>query len=416
LGGTLARTAVAVACALTACTPQPLGPTHDAGLLSPIGQRPPPGGPTPDGGTLSGVSGGGTPAVSGGAGPAGTPGAGGVAGEPTGTPLVLAPTTIISPINLATAAALAADSDGIYWLLADNQLWRLPTGASPPDELAVDSTGPPAMRTAYPGVLLASGEYLFWVSKLSVGNGTRQDLHRTKKSGGDDVLVSDLKFDSVQGVAADDQYVYWTQDLSPGYAGGARILALPRDAAPGATPLPLVTIASPNEACSLAVDDQYLYWTPWVAIGATDYEATLWRGDKAGLFNGTTAGAPFVNLPASLMWPYGGSLYFVYGFTATGVGRADFAGGVGTYHVVPGSLAFFGDCIVSSAVVPGQSPQQGAIFAAPLSGGGAQVEVATGVAVPAVVAAPGLVFVNATGELVAISPTDFRAALASGEQ
>jgi hypothetical protein len=413
LGGAAARTAVAIACALAACTAQPLGPTHDAGLLSPIGQRPPPQGPAIDGGTLSGVSGGGTPAVSGGGGPPLSPGVGGAVGEPAGTPVALAPTTVLSPIKLATAAALAADSDGIYWLLADNQLWRLPTGADSPEELTVDSTGPPAMRTAYPGVLAVSGEDLFWVSKLSAGSGTYQTLHRTKKSGGDVVLVTNLELNSVQGVAVDDQYLYWTQNL---LAGGGQILSLPRDAEPGTSPLPLATFPSPTEVVSLAVDDQYLYWTPWTSTDTTVYSAVVWRGAKTGLLAGTTAGASFVNLPASLMWPYGGSLYFVYGATATAVGRSDFAGGVAAFTLVPGSLAFFGDCIVSSAAVAGRSPQQGSIFAAPLTGGGVEVEIATGVALPAVVAAQGLVFVNATGELVAISPTDFRAALASGEQ
>jgi hypothetical protein len=131
--------------------------------------------------------------------------------------------------------------------------------------------------------------------------------------------------------------------------------------------------------------------------------------------NGTTAGAPFVNLDATFLWPYGGSLYFVYGATTTAVGRADLAGGVAKLPVEPGWLVFFGDCLVSSTAVAGQSPQQGSIYAMALTGGGAQVEIAVGVSVPPVVAAPGLVFVNGTGELVAISPADFRMALAAGE-
>jgi hypothetical protein len=166
---------------------------------------------------------------------------------------------------------------------------------------------------------------------------------------------------------------------------------------------------------SLAVDDQYLYWTPWTGSDATVYNAIVWRGEKAGLVNGTTAGAPFVNLDATFLWPYGGSLYFAYGATTTAVGRADLAGGVAKLPVEPGWLAFFGDCLVSSTAVAGQSPQRGFIYAMPLTGGGAQVEIAAGVSVPPVVAAPGLVFVNGTGELVAISPADFRMALAAGE-
>lgn len=330
---------------------------------------------------------------------------------------MLAPTTSLSTAYLASAAALAADSDGIYWLLAGNQLWRLPPGADSPVELAADGTGPPAMRTAYLGVLLASGEYLFWVSEVSSGSATHQVLHRTKKSGGDDVLVANLGLNSAQGVAVDDQDLYWTQDLTS--VGGGQILSLPRDAEPGTTPVPLVALPTPTEAFSLAVDGQYLYWTPWTGTDATIYNAVVWRGDKAGLVNGTTAGAPFVNLDATFLWPYGGSLYFLYGATTAAVGRADLAGGVATLPVEPGALAFFGNCIVSSTPVAassGTSPQQGLIYAAPLTGGGAQVQIAAGVAIAPVVAAPGLVFVNGYGELVAISPADFRAALASGEQ
>jgi hypothetical protein len=405
--------ALAIVCALAGCSAQPLGPTHDAGLLSPIGQRPPPQGPAADGGTLSGVFNGGTPAVSGGSGPAGPPGNGGAGGQPTETPVVLAPTTVLSTASLASAMALAADSDGIYWLLASNQLWRLPTGANSPEELAVDSTGPPAQRTAAPGVLVVSGEDLFWVSKLSSGSGTYQALHRAKKSGGDVVLVPNLSLNSFRGVAVDEQYLYWTQDL---FAGGGQILSMSRDGEPGTTPFPLVTIPGPTEVFSLAVDDRYIYWTPWTATDATVYDAIVWRADKVGLTGGTTAGAPFVNLPASFLWPYGGSLYFVYGATTTAVGRADFAGGVARLPVESGSLAFFGDCIVSSSAVAGTNPEQGLIWAMPLAGGATQVEIAAGVAIPPVVGAPGLVFVNATGDLVAISPADFRAALASGEQ
>jgi hypothetical protein len=408
--------AAAIVYALAGCSAQQLGSPHDGGLPSPVGQRPPPQGPAVEGGTRSVFLDGGTSAVPGDVGGTEPAGADGGAGAPSGPPVRLAPTTSLSPAYLLSAEVLAADSAGIYWLLPDNQLWMLPTGSDSPRELAVESTGPPALLTAYPGVLVASGEYLFWVSKVSpASGGTRQVLHRTKKSGGDDILVTDLKTDSVQGVAADDQYLYWTQDLSPGLSGGAQILALPRDAAPGTTPVPLVTVPSLSQAFSLAVDDQYLYWTPWAAIGATVYVATVWRGDKSGLRDGTTLGAPFVNLPASFLWPYGGSLYFVVGATTSTVRRADVAGGVARLPLVAGSLAFFGDCIVSSTAVAGMSPKQGLIYAMPLAGGAAQVEVAAGVAVPPVVAAPGLVFVNGTGELVAISPTDFRAALASGE-
>src|SRR6185437_15117117 len=206
-----------------------------------------------------------------------------------------------------------------------------------------------------------------------------------KKSGGDDVLISNLELHSFQGLAVDDQHLYWTQDLSS--VGGATILSLPRDAAAGTTPVPLVSVPSPTEMFSLAVDDQHLYWTPWTGTDAPLYDAVVWRADKAGLVNGTTAGAPFVNLDASYLWPYGGSLYFVYGATTAAVGRADFAGGVTRLPLAAGSLAFFGNCIVSStavAAVGGARPQQGLIYAAPLTGGGAPVEIAAGVAVPPV--------------------------------
>jgi hypothetical protein len=327
--------------------------------------------------------------------PSGTDGA---AGAPPRPPVVLAQTTALGPTSLLSADVLAADGDGIYWVLADNQLWMLPTGTDSPNELAVDSTGPPAISTAAPGVLVAAGEYLFWVSKVYASGGTQQALHRTKKSGGDDVLVTDLQSDSVQSVAVDDQYLYWTQELSPGYAGGAQILALPWDANPGTAPVPLVTIGSSQEAFSLVVDDQYLYWTSWDAIGATTYMATVWRGNKSALRDGTSLGAPFGGLPAMFLWTYGGSLYLAYAATpsTTALGRADLAGGVARLAIEPGWLAFFGDCLVSSTAVAGMSPRGGLIYAMPLAGGASQVEIAANVAVPPVIGVPGLVFVDAT--------------------
>ncbi|HEY4395411.1 MAG TPA: hypothetical protein VGP64_15175 [Polyangia bacterium] len=420
--------AAAIMCALGACSAQSLGPPHDGGLRPPSGQRPPSStlGTAADGGAPSGIFDGGPPSGSGNpggssapgdAGPraAGTDGGAGASAEPA---VELAPTTVLSAASVLSAEVIAADSDGIYWLLPYNQLWMLPTGSDSPRDLAVDTTGSPALLTAYPGVLVASGQYLFWVAKVSTSSGgTRQTLHRTKKGGGDDILVDDLKTVSAQGLAVDNRYLYWTQDLEPGQTGTAQILGLPLDATPGTTPVPLVTISSSREAFSLAADDQYLYWTPWDATGTTQDPATVWRGDKSGLLNGTSAGAPYVDLSATFLWPYAGSLYVLYNPTpsTTALGRADVAGGVATLALKPGWLTFFGDCVLSSTAVAGTSPHQGFIDAMPLAGGAPQVEVAVDVAVPPVVGVPGLVFINGLGQLVAISPTDFRAALASGE-
>jgi hypothetical protein len=405
-----------VVCGLGGCSAQPLGPTRDAGdprrdLTAADAGRATIG----DGGAATTLADGAAlPQPAGAAIDSG-------AGAPSGPPVRLAPTTVLSPGYLLPADALAADADGIYWVTPSNQLWMLPTGTDSPRELASESTGPPAQSTSYPGVLLAGGEDLFWVSKVALAAGpTRQIIHRTRKSGGDDILVTSLQSDSVQGVAVDDDYLYWTQDLSPGSAGGAQILALPREADPGTTPVLLATIESSSEAFSLAVDDQYLYWTPWAAIGSTVYRATVWRGDKAGLLDGTTPGAPFVDLPATFLWPYGGALYFVYSasLSTSDVGRADAAGGVTTLSVKPGWLTFFGDCVVSSTAVAGMNPQAGFIYGAPLATvgnpGAAGVEIAANVAVPPVVGVSGLVFVDGTGQLLAISAADVRASLAAG--
>jgi hypothetical protein len=416
--------AAAIACALGGCSAQSLAPPRDGGLPSPIAPRPPAQGGAAEAGTRSGALDGGTPVVPGDAEFARPSATTGGTDGPPGPTVSLAPTTVLSATYLLSAEVLAADGDGIYWLLPDNQLWMLPTGFDSPRELGFESTGPPALLTASPGTLVAAGDELYWVANVgTAGGGTRQTIHRTKKSGGDDILVANLQSDSVQGVTVDDQYLYWTQDLLPRDAGSTQILALPRDADPGATPISLVTIGDSSKAFALAVDDQYLYWTAWPTGGSTAYRASLWRGDKAGLMNGTTVGAQFVDLAATFLWPYGGALYFLYDPTpaTSAVGRADVAGGVATVPIEPGWLAFFGDCVVSSNAVAGISPQGGAIYAAPLvaasagAAGVAEVEIAADVAVPPVVGVPGLVFVNGSGQLVAIGPADFRAALASGQ-
>jgi hypothetical protein len=408
--------AAAIVCALAGCTAQPLGPVHDGGLPSLTGPLTQPQAGA-DGGTRSVAPGAGAGPVTGDPGsPPGT-GSDGGAGAPPGPPVRLAPTTALGPADLLSAEVLAADGDGIYWLLADNQLWMLPAGSSSPRELASETTAWPAASIAYPGTLVAAGDALFWVSWVQAPNGDRrEEIHRTKKSGGDDILVTNLLSDSVESVAVDDQYLYWTQDLAPWGGGGAQILALPRDAAPGTPPLLLATIDSPDEVFSLALDDRYLYWTACAALASKSYRATVWRADKSGLMNGTAVAAPFVDLAATFLWPYAGALYLEYvGATGTSsMGRADLAGGVGTLPIEPGSLAFLGDCVVSSTAIAGTSPQGGFIYAAPLVTGAAQVQIAADVAVPPVVGGPGLVFIDGTGQLVAISAADFRAALASG--
>jgi hypothetical protein len=364
---------------------------------------------------------------------AGVPALGGDAAAPgtihdasaAGAPVRLARTTRLTDADLSTAVVLAADVDGIYWATADNLLWMLPTGDRVPRQLPTAVGAGAPYRPSYGSVLLASGPDLFWTSWEAGARGFGGWLlRRTRKTGGDTV-VADLFADGPSApVTVDSQYVYWSQVLSP-EEGGAAIQALPRDADAGTAPVTLVTVPTLQEAASLAVDEQFLYWTPFDAIGATVYYATIWRASRTALFAGTDGGALFVNLAGESLAPCRGELYFNYSASLwrSAVGRADVNGQVVVDLPLPaGALAFLGDWVVSWTVDDGTAPPDAApanhaIYAAPLgesASGGGGVQIAASVALAPVAGVPGLIFVDAAGHLLAISEADLAAAVTGG--
>ena len=203
----------------------------------------------------------------------------------------LASTTLLTGYDVSTAVVLAADGDGIDWVNRSNQLWMLPTGSDVPRELAADPNLPGLGFT--PGVLVASANDPFWTADVEVPVGPNpRPLHRTRKTGGDVVLFSD--FPCLPGqVAADDAYLYysaypWT---SP---SGAEVVALPLDADPGTAPSTLAELTDiDNDVSSLAVDDQRLYWTSWpVSTKVDPSQGRLFIADKASLLSGTATRSP----------------------------------------------------------------------------------------------------------------------------
>jgi hypothetical protein len=385
--------------ALAGCGAQALAPTRTAGV-------PPATGSLADGGTP-------TAAVD-----AAPPLASVDAATDAGPVVRPARVTQLSSADLSTAEVLAADADGIYWVTGDNQLWMLPTGSDTPRQLAADQT-PTNLVNSSPS-LLARGNDLFWLAWVLAPGGQyyQMPLHRTRKTGGDVVLLANCLC-YPQQLAADDAYLYAPQGSVEDENG--TIVALPLDADPGTAPTPLVTLGFDTDLFSVAVDDQYVYWTTYPNASTIQVdEGPVMRGDKAGLLAGKKSYAQFLAADVSFLQPSGGELYFVYAATqwTSGVGRVDQNGARSSLPLPAGSTILVLDRWVVTADAELAAPH-GKIYAAPVDApAGAEsvaVQVADDVMVAPVIGLPGLVFVDAGGHLLAVSAQDLGAAVGAGQ-
>jgi len=383
--------------ALAGCGPQPLVPTSDAGASPATVSQPPPGMPTGDGGT--------PPATVG-------------AATDAGPVFRLARTTLLTSADLTTAKVLAADADGIYWVTGDNQLWMLPAGSDAPGQLAAD---PNPMRDAnYNAALLATRNALFWTASILAPNGQslRSPLHRTQKTGGDVVLANCPC--RPPELAADDAHLYFPQGSVADET--AMIAALPLDADPGTAPTPLVRLGFDGVLSSVAVDDQYVYWTTYpVASTVQIGEGPVTRGDKASLLAGDGIFSELVADWVSALRPVGGALYVVYAppWLDWFVGRVDQTGARSNLPLPGGSTLLVLDRWVVTATTPDSTYPRGRMIAAParaVAGDGSlAVQIADDVMVLPVIGPPGLVFVDSRGHLWAMSAPDLGTAVAAGQ-
>jgi hypothetical protein len=350
---------------------------------------------------------------------AGTPSASRDAGTDAGPVVQLARTALLTSADLSTATVLAADSDGIYWVTGDNQLWTLPTGSETPRQLAADPN-PPFGPTDW-GCLLVRGNDIFWTALIVPPPGgalAAYPFHRTRKTGGDVVLLPNCICNPPQ-LAADDGYLYY--DSLGGLQGG-ELVALPLDADPGTAPTSLFSLAFDADVSSMAVDDRFLYWTAFpndstVQVGV----GPIMRGDKASLLAGSETASQLVDGWASTLQPANGELYFEYASAGRdwSVGRVDESGSLVKLPLSAGNtLLVFDQWVVSAGTEHGFTG--GKILAASADAvagdGSVPVQVAENVAVAPVIGPPGLVFIDASGRLRAISAQDLGTAVVAGQQ
>jgi hypothetical protein len=402
------RSGLAV-CLLAGCAEKALAPAREAGV-------PPPTGTAPPGMTI--VDAGTPPATV----DAATPPTSVDAGADAGPVVRLARTKLLTSADLSTAVVLAADTDGIYWVTLDNQLWMLPTGGDSPRQLAADPS-----PTNFPddwACLFVRGGELFWTAEIFATSDEtyyRSPLHRTDKTGEDVVLVPAFGSCDLPAVAADDRYLYFPGgDVA---VGRAEVVALALDAEPGTAPTPLATLSGDLDIASMAVDDDYLYWTTYpidstVQIGA----GAVTRGDKASLLAGLAGSSDqLVSDWASALWPVGDDLYFVYTvpWKASWVGRID-ASGTRVNLPLPGgnTLLVFADWAVTATIriAPPKNRMFAAATGAVAGDGSVAVEIADDVLVAPVIGSAGLIFVDGGGHLLAVSAQDLGAAVAAGQR
>ena len=318
--------------ALAGCSAQELAPTREAGVPPPNVWEPPPNVSVADGGTPTVAADAGAPRAL----DAAMPPASVDAGADAGPVVRPARATLLTGADLSTAEVLAADGDGIYWVTGDNQLWMLPTGSDTPLQLAVDQT--PTKGLSRSVSLVVGGDALFWSAWVLAPGGQyyQNPLHRTRKTGGDVVLLANCTCWSPR-LAADDGHLYFPQGNVA--AVNEMIVALPLDADPGTAPTPLAPLEFDAEPFAVAVDDQYVYWTTdqvdsTVQLG----KDPLTRGDKAGLLAGKKSYAQFLAGTFSFLQPSGGELYF-----ATTSGSVAWTGTAGSRRCRsrPGTRSWF---------------------------------------------------------------------------
>ena len=405
----IGRFGLVVAGALAGCGAQALAPTRDAGVPPSNVSDPPPNVSVADGGTATATADAPMPpAVD-----VAMPPASVDAGTDAGPVVRPARTTLLTGADLSTAEVLAADGDGIYWVTGDNQLWMLPTESDTPLQLAVDQT--PTKELNRSVSLVAGGNALFWSATVLAPGGQyyQNPLHRTRKTGGDVVLLANCTCWSPR-LAADDGHLYFPQGNVA--AVNEMIVALPLDADPGTAPTPLAPLEFDAEPSAVAVDDQYVYWTTDQVDSTVQFgKDPLTRGDKAGLLAGNKSYAQFLAGTFSFLQPSGGELYFR---DYERVGRVDQNGRQSTLPLPAGNAILVLDSWVLTADTE-VAAYHGKIYAAPLDAvagdGSVAVQIADDVMVAPVTGPPGLVFVDAGGHLLAVSAQDLGVAVAAGQ-
>jgi hypothetical protein len=303
------------------------------------------------------------------------------------------------------AFALAADASGIYWTTPANELWVLRTEHGAPERLAADADAGPDCQPPSPPLL--AGGFIFWMGSA------RSALHRTRADGaGDDIVAPIVRGDNL---TADATNVYWTEALGSYGQGAGAVRSLPIAAAPSASPVTLVAAAVNDEIASLAVRDGVLYWTPFAAIGATQYSAVMRSAPLATLAPAGGEAGVVVSVPSSPsgLFAEADALYFTHfpNLWTTAVARLPADGQpVEPLVTLPAeqsgeSVAIAGDSLlVTAANVSrgcGATPSLN-LFAAPADGGPPSL-IADQMRTAAIAAPAGIVFVAADGRLTAMS-------------
>jgi len=311
------------------------------------------------------------------------------------------------------AVALGSDDSGIYWTSGANELWVLRTGATMPECLAAGPP-PPATCNQATAPVLASTQ-VFWAPA------DRASIHRTRKDGGGDEIVAQT---TRAEIAIDTDDVYWTDVTGPFGEGSGVVLSLPLDAAPGSTPAKRVQVSSSDEVTAIAVFDGALYWSDTEVVGTTVDYADLGWGPLTSL-DGIWHGRA-VNLPGNSrrLDVAGGNVYAASedGMYVTSLVRLSSTGEAQTIGTLPGqrgtqNVVVLGNWALVSVVSTDDCPQPTSLDLAAIPvGGGDPRPVVTGMHTAAVAMGPGIVFVDASNRLVAMSPSDVDQAIMGPDQ
>jgi hypothetical protein len=290
-------------------------------------------------------------------------------------------TVLASGVASPTAIALGASS--VYWTDGSGGVWAVPRGGGSKTSVATAQVAPvaiavnPALGTPY------------WAN---AGNGAK---------GGGSIVTLDPSTSIVTtlttglvgpyGIAADSQFVYWTDESTT--QPGVDVAQVPLGGGPA---LEVGSVTGDLSAGGLAIDGASAYFASSLLGGGGSVGAVPLAGGVPDTLWETTAGRPTtVVLGASaLYWlvssppPQGA----VWGVSLPGGKPAALASNLSS----PGQLA------VDANDAYWTSPATGEVLSVPLAGG-TPVAVATGLSSPSAIAVDDAIYVTTANSVVRIA-------------
>jgi len=172
-----------------------------------------------------------------------------VGGGVSSVPIVGGDTALFAePTDAGEPWAIAASGGTVYWTMENGltgTVWAAPVLGRP----RLLATGP-----ARPWAIAVANGHVFWITMGRDGadSGATPTVMSVSVDGGPPTTLAAQAAGTLYGIAVDDQYVYWTDDMQN------LVMKIPLS---GGTPTTLAATGADSGPTGIAVDDASVYWT-----------------------------------------------------------------------------------------------------------------------------------------------------------